>query len=78
MNQMKGAGIVEDDFTPPAATLTPPLLHRIEEAARILGGIGRTTMYAEIKAGRLKTVKIAGRSFIAQAELERYVLAASA
>lgn len=73
---MKGVGTVDDDFTPPP--LTPPLLHRIEEAGRILGGIGRTTVYAEIKAGRLKSVKIAGRSFIAQAELERYVEAASA
>lgn len=57
---------------------TPPLLHSIPAAGKVLGGVGRTTIYAEIKAGRLKTVHIAGRTFIAQAELERYVAEASA
>ena len=56
----------------------PPLLHSIRAACEVLGGVGRTTLYREIEAGRIKTVHIAGRAFIAQAELERYVAEMSA
>ena len=56
-----------------------PLLVRLyPEASEILGGIGRTSIYKEVAEGRLKTVKIGARTFIALAELERYVEAASA
>ena len=36
------------------------LAYRIEQAVAA-SGLGRTTLYEEIKAGRLKAVKIAGR-----------------
>lgn len=55
-----------------------PLLRPIPEARMRLGGIGHTTIYNEIKAGRLRTVKIGGRTFIAEAELARYVAELSA
>ena len=49
-----------------------PLLLTPEDAAKVLG-IGRTTVYALMKAGDLRPVHI-GRSYrLARAELERYV-----
>lgn len=55
-----------------------PLLLSIPAACEALGGIGRTSLYAEIGAGRIKSVKIGKRAFISSAELERYVAEASA
>lgn len=55
-----------------------PLLLSIPAACEALGGIGRTTLYAEIGAGRIKSVKIGNRAFISSVELERYVAAVSA
>lgn len=49
-----------------------PLLHPIRSVERKLG-IGHTTVYEEIKAGRLRVVKIGRRTFVKHAELERYV-----
>ena len=48
------------------------LLKSPEEAADLLG-IGRTTLYALIKAGDLHMVKIGRRSLLAVDELEDYV-----
>ena len=49
-----------------------PLLHDIPTAAEMLG-LGRTTVYEEIKAGRLSIVKIGRRTMIKHSELERFV-----
>lgn len=51
----------------------PPLLNDVNEAALKLGGIGRSTLYKMMADGEIAHVKIGRRSFIAQAELERYV-----
>ncbi|RIK16416.1 MAG: ethanolamine utilization protein EutA [Acidobacteria bacterium] len=48
------------------------LLHPIPDAATVLG-IGRSTLYELIAAGKIRTVKIGRRTLIAQDELERYV-----
>ncbi len=55
-----------------------PLLHTIPDAVKRLGGFSRSGIYSEIKAGRLRAVKIGGRTFIAEAELVRYVAELSA
>lgn len=58
-----------------AQTLPPAnykLAYRIDEAVRA-SGLGRTTLYAEIKAGRLKAVKAAGRRLIMREDLEAYL-----
>lgn len=52
-----------------------PLLHDEESARYMLGNVGRSKLFEEIQAGRLRAVKIGRRTFIAQAELERYVAA---
>ena len=49
-----------------------PLLLTPEEAATVLR-IGRTTMYALMKAGDLRPVHIGRSCRISRAELERYV-----
>lgn len=45
---------------------------RIDEAVRA-SGLGRTTIYNEIKAGRLKAVMVAGRRLILRSDLEAYL-----
>lgn len=50
------------------------LLHNLESAVEVLG-INRTRLFAEIKEGRIATVKIGRRTMIKHAELERYVAA---
>jgi excisionase family DNA binding protein len=55
-----------------AAGPNESLLLTPEEAARLLR-IGRTTVYALIKAGDLRTVHIGRSCRLARAELERYV-----
>jgi len=49
-----------------------PLLLTPEEAARLLR-VGRTTVYALMKAGELRPVHIGRSCRLARAELERYV-----
>jgi excisionase family DNA binding protein len=49
-----------------------PLLLTPEEAAHVLR-IGRTTIYALMKAGELRPVHIGRSCRVARAELERYV-----
>jgi excisionase family DNA binding protein len=49
-----------------------PLLLTPEEAAKVLR-LGRTTVYALMKAGELRPVRIGRSCRLARAELERYV-----
>ena len=49
-----------------------PLLLTPEEAARVLR-VGRTTVYALLKAGDLTPVRIGRSCRLSRAELERYV-----
>lgn len=49
-----------------------PLLLTPEEAARVLR-VGRTTVYALMKAGQLRPVHIGRSCRLPRAELERYV-----
>jgi excisionase family DNA binding protein len=49
-----------------------PLLLTPEEAAKVLR-VGRTTIYALMKAGSLQPVHIGRSCRLARAELERYV-----
>jgi excisionase family DNA binding protein len=48
------------------------LLMPIEDGANALG-VGRTTVYALVKAGELETVKIGRRSLITAESLREYV-----
>lgn len=49
------------------------LIMPVPEARRSLGDIGKTTFYRLVKDGRLKVVKIGQRTFVAAAEVERFV-----
>lgn len=46
------------------------LAYRVSEACAALG-VGRTSLYKLVKAGELRMIKIAGRSLVPRAELER-------
>ena len=50
-------------------------MHPLPEAQDVLGGMGRSTIYELIKAGEIAVVKVGRRTYIAHAELERYVRA---
>jgi excisionase family DNA binding protein len=54
------------------AQVTPPITVRIKEAIR-LTGLGRSTLYEHIKAGRLETVKRGRATLIPYTSLERLV-----
>ena len=56
-------------LTPVAA---PCLAMPIEQLAKATG-IGRTTLYAEIKAGHLVAVKVRGRTIIRPADAEAWL-----
>jgi excisionase family DNA binding protein len=53
-------------------TDSPPLLHKVEDAARILG-LGRSTVYLHIESGDIESVKIGRARRITQGALERFV-----
>ena len=52
--------------------LPPPLAYSIKEAVRI-SSIGRTSLYALINDGRLKTTKVGGRTLINAQSLRELV-----
>lgn len=54
-----------------------PLAHRIPDACQRIG-LGRSSLYELIKAGHLRTVRIAGRTLIPESELQRLVTEAKA
>ena len=63
---------MSDAQRPQEPVLSDPLLLTAEEAATVLR-LGRTTVYALMKAGELHAVHIGRSCRISRAELERYV-----
>ena len=51
---------------------TPDRLLSIPEAAQALGGIGRTSLYAELQAGRLRSVKVGRRRLVPSSAVSEY------
>ena len=49
------------------------ILHSHPEAADLLGGIDRTTVWRLVRAGRLDQVKIGRRAFITRESIDRFV-----
>lgn len=45
----------------------------VNEACAKLGGMGRTWLYAQIKAGRIRPVKLGSRTMIPAREIERFI-----
>jgi excisionase family DNA binding protein len=58
----------------PQPKLPEKLAYRIDEAIHV-SGLGRTTIYDEIKSQRLKSVKVAGRRLILREDLEAFLKA---
>jgi excisionase family DNA binding protein len=51
----------------------PDRLLSIEEAAQHLGGIARSTVYREIGAGRLRTIKVGSRRLVPSSALVDFI-----
>lgn len=51
----------------------PDRLLSIDEAARQLGGIARSTVYQEIGAGRLRTIKVGRRRLVPSSALIDFI-----
>lgn len=54
------------------------LLHSIEAARALLGNVGRTWLYEQIKLRRIRVVKLGTRTMIPNSELLRLVAECSA
>ena len=50
-----------------------PLAHPVPQTCKRAGGIGKTTLYNEIKAGNLQVIKIGDRTLIEDEELKRWL-----
>jgi predicted DNA-binding transcriptional regulator AlpA len=60
---------------PPSAVASKPvekISFRVKEAA-LASGLSRATLFNEMKAGRLRSVKVAGVRLILRADLEAYL-----
>jgi excisionase family DNA binding protein len=51
---------------------TSKVAYRVNEVVACCG-LGRSTIYDEIKAGRLKAIKVAGRRLILRDDLEAFL-----
>ena len=49
-----------------------PVLHRVDRARELLGGIGNRKFYELLNSGRLKAVKLDGGTFIHTDEIRRF------
>jgi excisionase family DNA binding protein len=52
----------------PSVRTVEPIALTVEQAARA-AGVGRTSLYAELKAGRLRATKACGRTLIMHCDL---------
>jgi excisionase family DNA binding protein len=48
-------------------------LFSVQDTAEILGGISKWTIYAWIKQGRLRRVKLGSRTMVTQSEINRII-----
>lgn len=64
--------------TSPPVPAVSPRLYSVTDACTALGGMGRTWLYAQIKEGRIRTVKLGTRTLIPAAEIDRIVSDAQA
>jgi excisionase family DNA binding protein len=60
------------DHDPEGINMDNALAHPVNVAASRLG-IGRTTLYEEIRSGRLKAIKIGGRTLLTETDLRAYI-----
>jgi excisionase family DNA binding protein len=49
-------------------------LHSVPEAARLLGGLSRWTLYQWLSSGKIAGVKVGSRIMVSGAEIERIVV----
>lgn len=52
--------------------MTEPLLLSVREAAKA-AGIGRDSMYALVREGRIRSVSVRSKRLIPRSELERWI-----
>ncbi len=68
LDQLAGAILAAIRAQAPSAE-APDRLLGVEEARQLLGGVGRTTIYALLSSGRLRSVKVGRRRLIPSSAL---------
>lgn len=48
-------------------------LHDIETTQRLLGGVGRTTVFELIRTGQLRSVTVGRRRMVPQSQIDRFI-----
>ena len=61
---------------PPPTTRMEPLAYRIPDACHVLG-LGKTSIYELMKSGKLRAIKVAGRTLIDAASARELIAAAA-
>lgn len=54
-----------------AQTAVQPLAYSLADAGKALGGVSVPTLHRWVRAGKMRTSKVGGRTFVRRAELER-------
>jgi excisionase family DNA binding protein len=57
----------------PEATKEPSILVTQMEAARLLGGVGRTTLWRMLERGDLRRVTVGSRALVTRESIDSYV-----
>lgn len=55
-----------------------PRLYSVPDACAALGGMGRSWLYEQIKAGRIRAVKLGARTLVPAGEIDRLIAEAEA
>lgn len=64
---------MQSSSTRPPVQAVTPLLYSVNDSCAALGGIGRTWFYEQIKAGRIRTVKLGARTMVPASEIDRLI-----
>jgi excisionase family DNA binding protein len=58
---------------PKAAADAPERLYSVDDARQALGGIGRSLIYTEMQAGRLRALHVGRRVLISASAIDAYI-----
>jgi len=63
---------VKEGPRPAGGANAAPLFYSVPDTRVMLGGVSNTWFYAQVRAGRIRTVKLGSRTVVAASELARF------